>query len=273
MKTPYYDYMFIQAKEASIGKLHYNPLVTRILIEISKRIDDARIFKIPSVLSMMFLNTDPIKTYLLPFKYVFLEQSVFINNNLKVKGIFLRQLNLEEKSLLERPDEDVFFVFANLEINRIYTSVSFLMDPFQQRESHGLSDFDVKLSDEELSSIENLIYNFLCFVNSPDIEYTTYTDTPRQREIRRRKNRPIRPTIAAIQLTNPLKRYVTKKRHGIKMVYSHRFWVRGHWRTLRHKRYGENRGKKLWIKPHIKGEGLLIPKKYELITPEGNNDR
>lgn len=46
--------------------------------------------------------------------------------------------------------------------------------------------------------------------------------------------------------------------------YSHKFWVRGHFRWLRAERYGENIGKKLWIAPFIKGKGVMLHKEYDL---------
>lgn len=47
--------------------------------------------------------------------------------------------------------------------------------------------------------------------------------------------------------------------------YSYRFWVRGHWRSFRSSRYSESkRGGKTWIRPYVKGEGLLVKKAYVL---------
>lgn len=68
--------------------------------------------------------------------------------------------------------------------------------------------------------------------------------------------------------------------------YSHKFWVRGHFRHFWHKKYKGlyelyKKGKlkriegqqyimdeegtlKLWILPHIKGHGILIDSRYKL---------
>ena len=66
-----------------------------------------------------------------------------------------------------------------------------------------------------------------------------------------------------------LKRYIEMYRHSDdSFKYSHQFWVRGHWVTFRHQRYKEAKGKKKWIYPFVKGEGIMINKKYELKKQE-----
>jgi len=270
MKTPMYDYMY---RGAFLGALGYKNSWIRSMLDRSLEvIDQSRIFKIPKDLSNMFIFTDPIETYLLPFENLFLEQNIIIDKKTEIRGILLHQLNYEQKNLLPNPDENMIWVFCNMKTDNKPHSFSFLLsksqgerEPIQNDQDNELFPFTEE-TDKQIKWVENLIFNFLCFVNSPDIEYKTVIDSKRDTEIRRRKGKPQRPPIANIVLTNPLKRYIYKQKHNEKMIYSHRFWVRGHWRTLRDKRYGENQGKKLWIKPYIKGDGLLINKKYELRT-------
>ena len=47
-------------------------------------------------------------------------------------------------------------------------------------------------------------------------------------------------------------------------TYTHRFWVRGHFRVLKDKKWKKSQGKKIWIVPFIKGEGVLIKKEYNV---------
>ena len=268
MKTPMYDYMFSLVNSLPFDRERH--IYTRGMVNVvRKNINDSRIFKIPHILSQMFLLTDPIKTHLLPFETVFLEQFTKVDKGI-IKGIYLYQLKDNEKNKLINPYEDVIYVYSNLEINGLKTSILFLMSK-GQKENRGLLVLEA-IPENIINNqkgveheIQKIVYNFLCFVNSPDIEYITKIDTKRETEIRTRKGKPPRPTMAIIKLTDPLKRYIYKQKSGIKMIYSHRFWVRGHWRTLRNKKYGQNVGKKLWIKPYVKGDGLLIPKKYELV--------
>ena len=264
MKTPMYDLLFMQAKNGSnSGRDNYRKIMNFTLSELN----ESRIFKIPSELTNLFIKSDAPPSYNLPFKTIFLETKFsaiaklsiynepmhikqhevpFITESTEILGILLVDLN-----------EDVFICGNVRTKDNLIAGFSGLL-----KEHKDLA----KSSFGAYSTVVGLIFNFLCFVNSPDIEYITVTDSKRDTEIRRRKGKPQRPPIANNILTNPLKRYIYKQKHNEKMVYSHRFWVRGHWRTLRDKRYGENQGKKLWIKPYIKGDGLLINKKYELRT-------
>jgi hypothetical protein len=122
-----------------------------------------------------------------------------------------------------------------------------------------------KIETFEQKQIKSFALNFLDFINDPEVEFV-YSRANRKRNERRvKRGLPAYPKIASIRIKNKLKRYITKMKKNSKMFYSHRFWVRGHWRTLRNeKRYGENTGKTVWIKPYVKGDGLLINKKYEL---------
>ena len=266
MKTPHYDYLYDQCMNAS-SRYKGNYVVT-LFNTIFSELPNSRIFKIPQQISEMFLHTTPIKTYLLPYETVFLEQQIKVDEKLSIKGILVNQIPNHLKNELNNPDENLCWCVSNLIVDGKKATVTFLIGETQHdREQTYGEDLQPELGQRHVKYIENIVFNFLCFVNSPDIEYVTKIDTPRDTKIRKRKGKPQRPPIASIILTDPIKRYLSKQRLGEKMVYSHRFWVRGHWRTLRNiKRYGENTGKNIWIKPYIKGDGLLINKNYELRT-------
>ena len=70
------------------------------------------------------------------------------------------------------------------------------------------------------------------------------------------------PTRNIIKLSGVLKLYVDELKKNPVWHYNFRFFVRGHFRTLRNPRYGDNVGKRIWIPPYIKGKGLLIEKEY-----------
>jgi hypothetical protein len=76
-----------------------------------------------------------------------------------------------------------------------------------------------------------------------------------------------RPTMI-VRVRGALKRYLQQVRTGRHFTYSHRFWVRGHWRHFRHPRFVHMRGQKIWIPPFIKGSGILIDKRYRLVKGE-----
>jgi len=68
-----------------------------------------------------------------------------------------------------------------------------------------------------------------------------------------------------VKIAQPLQKYIDQwVRMSTGKGYSHKFWVRGHFRRLKADRYGENVGKKLWIAPFIKGKGVLLHKEYDV---------
>jgi len=60
------------------------------------------------------------------------------------------------------------------------------------------------------------------------------------------------------------KDYVNELNSSGSFEYSHKFWVRGHFRSLRSERYKEKRGIRIWIPPFVKGKGILMGKSYRL---------
>ena len=129
------------------------------------------------------------------------------------------------------------------------------------------SEINFKIEDFEQKQLASFGLNFLDFINDPDVEFVYSRANRKMNERRAHRGLPVYPKITSIRVKNKLKRYITKMKRNNPLFYSHRFWVRGHWRTLRNnERYGKNAGKTIWIKPYIKGDGLLINKNYELRT-------
>ena len=111
--------------------------------------------------------------------------------------------------------------------------------------------------------------NFLDFLNDPSVLIVKGDETklkefePLQR-FYRSKRIDLNKTYF-VQISEPLKRYVDNYIYlRTKRGFSHRFWVRGHFRTLHADRYGENVGKRIWIAPYVKGQGILIEKQYDV---------
>lgn len=223
-------------------------------------LEKARIFKIPSELASLFLRTDCKYMPPLPFENVFLETSFKIDASV----IVISNPKKMRMMVVDIPNVVVNGIFLIQGDETNITVLCLLKDEIGEK--HPII-FDMPLTnknDLENATIANFINNFLCFINSPEIEYVDNKDTGRQTKIRRRKGKPSRLLITSIILTNPLKRYITKLRSGEFFTYSHKFWVRGHWRTYDNPYFKNVFGKKQWIKPYIKGDGLLIPKNYEL---------
>lgn len=121
---------------------------------------------------------------------------------------------------------------------------------------------DEGLNHEARRFIKMFVMNFLNFINSPDVSFigVKYSEERNDKRIKDGKL-PI-PSRTVIKLNGVLRKYVEEIKRNPIWSYNYRFFVRGHFRTLRAERYGENIGKRLWIPPYIKGKGVLIEKEY-----------
>lgn len=115
--------------------------------------------------------------------------------------------------------------------------------------------------------IKNFVINFLNLINSPDVKLVHVTRDKARNIKRMKKGKLPLPSQCRIKLDGKLKVYVNQMQKNKKIWnYSFSFWVRGHWRTFRAKRYINKIGKRTWIPPYVKGKGILIKKDYEVDT-------
>ena len=83
-------------------------------------------------------------------------------------------------------------------------------------------------------------------------------------EQRLKKGKSKQPNITYIDVKGKLKIYLDQLNNKTDFTYTHRFWVRGHFRVLKDKKWKKSQGKKIWIVPFIKGDGVLIKKEYNV---------
>lgn len=107
--------------------------------------------------------------------------------------------------------------------------------------------------------------NVLHFIHDPEVEVLEIPSNS-QRDMKRmsRGKAPI-PNRIIIKLKGQLRVYMDKIVHDKTFfTYSHRFYVRGHYRTYRNPRYKNAYGKTIFIEPFVKGQGRLIDRRYLL---------
>lgn len=102
----------------------------------------------------------------------------------------------------------------------------------------------------------------MCNYFKPEVKYTTVEYSKEKNEKRMENEKLPIPNRNMIRLDGVLKKYLEDIKQNPVWHYNYRFWVRGHFRTLRSPRYGDNVGKRIWIPPYVKGKGLLIEKEY-----------
>jgi len=111
----------------------------------------------------------------------------------------------------------------------------------------------------------NFLYNFIDLLETPDVDIIPINRTKANARRLRQGLLPL-PDGARVVARRDLRRYIYELQQEKAFQYSHAFWVRGHFRHFRNERYTSSgkRFTKIWIKPYIKGHGVLIKKKYVL---------
>lgn len=189
----------------------------------------------------------------------------------EIIGIIVRETNLISRdtevkvatalriTILSVTDGRVWFDTFNKNVNLLneYKDYNFKIQQFDQTNPNARR------------FIHCFVLNFLNFLNNPEVSYK-HVEYDTKRNLKRIKNgkAPI-PSREIIKINGVLKKYISTLSKDNKIWdYHYRFWVRGHFRTLRAERYGSNIGKRMWILPYIKGQGVLIEKEYKLTKKE-----
>jgi len=118
--------------------------------------------------------------------------------------------------------------------------------------------------------VHKFFLNFINFLNNPEIEYTEHKRSEGNIRRKLKQGKVIIPATCSIKVSGKLKVYLDEIEHGNCFQYSHRFWVRGHFRDLVADRYIHK--KRIWIFPFIKGheDKPLIEKVYNVEFENGN---
>jgi len=121
--------------------------------------------------------------------------------------------------------------------------------------------------------IHLFVLNFLNFLHDPRIKLLTVERDEKHAMKRLQKGKFPIPERKIIKLTGELKIYVEKlAKDKETWEYSHSWWVRGHFRTLRNPDYWkEKAGTRIFIPPYIKGKGVLVEKTYLVEETEVNS--
>jgi len=251
------------------------------LVRLFIWMDTLKIFEINNnIKNLLMLTTAPKKNsdYILPFEEIFIDVN-FTKEQVKhftdldiecdeVIGIIVSETTVEEKdigkkarmflieALIRRGKKYSRNVFAgNLEIN---------VDMYDMKTSESVWRMEGERHKGERKHLNKFLHefvlNFMNLLQDPDIVV---------RSVKTRRNKkhyyttpPFYPRNI-VRLDGRLKIYVDKVKERGLWEHNHSYWVMGHWRTLRHPRYGDNVGKRIWIEAYIKGEGVLIDKRYQ----------
>jgi hypothetical protein len=122
-----------------------------------------------------------------------------------------------------------------------------------------------KVARKEHRVFTNIVMNFLDLLDTPDV-FLVSVKRKHMNTSRESKGLQPLPPSEKVVVQASVRRYIDQLKATGHFQYSHRFWVRGHWHHYRNERYRNRQGEKDWIKPFIKGEGILVKKQYILPT-------
>jgi len=195
--------------------------------------------------------------------------SLIILNTIKVKGIIFRGIQLGTFINDDKKEDIKIIALVQTGDDERYTYTrryftNLLHDKYILKD-----DTWSKQDDKVLKYLKLFCCNFLDFLNNPDVDIVDINFSKDRNIKRLKKGKCFLPDYKDIRISGSLKKYFDDFSLNSKANYSHRFWVRGHFRTLKSERYGGNVNKRLWITPYIKGEGILINKNRKVIKNDG----
>lgn len=230
-----------------------------------------------SIKSLLLLTKAPKAELKLPFDDIFLNvqfSSEEIKGDYQIIGLLVRKgklLTVGTDEEVGRESIRISFVLYNGEAFYFNT----MNDQAKGRRTvlDGDKDTEQQITFKKILTtkterlIRDFVHNFLTFINSPDVQVVTVERGEKNQLRRKRQGKAILPPSQKVIINHRIREYLDQLKSNGHVDFTHRFWVRGFWRTLRsEKRYGANAGKRLWILPFVKGKGILIEKNYEVRT-------
>jgi len=241
---------------------------------ISEMTENAKIFEIEEDQKKLLLLSDPPKNnddIKIPFKHIFIDIN-FTKEECEKFGIKLPDdvfsiigIGVSEGHLYDyKSEKNVadalrFSVLIHDTKGYEFSTFSEFYTFYDERDI--VEDIKQNVTPKGIRKIVHKFFlSFLNFLNNPEIELVEHLRSAKNRERREKRGLPVIPSTTSIRVTGRLREYINELKQGEGWTYSHRFWVRGHFRTLMSDRYIEK--KRIWILPYIKGKGMLIDKTY-----------
>ena len=265
-------------------------LLNRFTDLIGKGLNNCKVFEINEEIKKLLLLTKPPKLneeVMLPFDFIFLDCPLFKKDFLnidkpikedEVVGILVSKAQMQLSSSEKVVGTSLRLSICTLK-NKIVDSKEGTLAFFEtfntdinipeENKFDGLDITKPKYNSSEQKNLKtivrNYVINFLNLVHSRNVNLIEMIRGEKNRARRIKQNKFPLPSSTRVVLTGDLLIYMNKLLSSGHINYSHKFWVRGHWRILRsEERYKDRAGTRVWIYPYIKGEGILVNKRYEV---------
>ena len=249
-----------------------NPTDSRSNITDILDSEETKLFITDKTMNWFFTSTNPamIKEKLrYPFKQIVINDNIKIDdiNYLSCIGLFFTDgmkydtINCDLKEELLRPKVGVTTCLRSTKIKNVYTLFDFSLYLDNGKIARYSTKKLTKIEKDIYDSVSKYVLNFLLFMNEPRV--VTYIVSPNNKRRVRNGLIPI-PSQLITKITPELKEYINVSYKKSNSTFGYRFDVHGHWRVLSHPRYKNNVGKKIWIPPYEKGEGLKPPQIFKI---------
>jgi Asp-tRNA(Asn)/Glu-tRNA(Gln) amidotransferase C subunit len=241
-------------------------------------------------------TTDINEPYLsaLRIEALYYDENAVISKNIIERYHFDKPINIVE----DNTEEEKEYLSKDLERIEKYFPITKNIFRISINNNHGIGKnkleiFDDKKNDKinkKYSEIWNFVEAFQNFINSDDIRYfpINLSDIEKKNKRREKKGKtPYPKNLMEIKINGYLKDYLNEIESGKIYRLSCKFIVRGHyihfWNKQKYKNIYkkfdegklENKGNavyqltnerilKRWVMPYVKGQGLLIKKRYSL---------
>lgn len=254
------DTLIKRRADSDMGNVPYD----KILMDLTR----ARVFEIDDTVKRMLLMTkEPELSYeelKLPFSPMFLDITILpedldIGKSMEsIEGLFICPSHHKDENI-----EIDFFAVMNVTKNdkHIFMNKTTITTRVK---AGGFKIEHQYVNKKEYQAIKRLIFNFILFLRQPDVKTIEIVKSEKNILRKLKRGKIPEPNKVLIKLGGKIKQYIDRVKSMGEFHYSHSFWVRGHWRMLRAERYCEKIGTRRWIAPFIKGEGMLVPKTYEV---------
>jgi hypothetical protein len=236
----------------------------KMAFEMKEILRRSFVFNVPLNLSRILTHTKPDfedKIIKLPYEVIFINSNIIETDKFIIGGVLAYKK--ENKTILktfiqdnrvEEKYRNTAYHIIKFEIEDGETNLNKII-----KNSKETLFTKIPIQNEDLKDVLCFLFNFIDFLNNPEIEF-----------VQKKENYPaniIRKNSAGsynIYVSGKLKIYVDRITSLGSETIIKAHWVRGHWMRFMNKRYSNMFGKKIWIYPYIKGYGDPNKKEYFL---------
>lgn len=207
--------------------------------------------KVVVLLEQTDVDWSPVR---LPFPHVFLDGR-FAGEDRAYYGIRLRELPIEHAPGFPVIYLDAFYWHdEDPHIGHVHFALPWRKPP------KGTSRDFVR----QVRMLTRVMMNFVYILDQPEVKVIPFEPSEKSKRRAIARGFHPRPPGSRVKVRGELRVYLDRVRKGTRGPYTHAFWVRGHWRHYTAERYREARGTRRWVPPYVKGEGILVPKAYDV---------